>query len=91
MDAPGDTPCAVASTASGSAASDTLGLCSYRFIHPLSDKFAHIIEGDSELTVKAFRVRHRDQPNIVRFLVAFQCYHSAQIGLNGGSSFSGLR
>jgi hypothetical protein len=43
------------------------------------------------LTVKAFGVRHRDQPDIVRFLVAFQCYHSAQIGLNGGSSFSGLR
>jgi len=73
MDAPGDTPCAVASTASSSAASDTLGLCSYRFLNPLPDQFAHIVESDWQLPVKSLAVGGGDQPTVMRFLVAFQC------------------
>ena len=79
----------VASIASSSAAVDSLCSYSYYFIYPKSNQFAHVVKGDGQLSVIALVVGRGYQPDVMRFLVSLDCYHSSVNGLKPrASSFS---
>ena len=56
---------------------------SYHFIYPKSYQFAHIVEGDGQLSVESLAVCRGDQPAVLCLAVYLQFYHSSVNGRHG--------
>ena len=52
----------------------------------MSNQFSHIVEGDGQLPMIAFAIGCGHKPDVMRFLVSLDCYHSSVNGLKPSAS-----